>query len=85
MIRFLGEFVEHEIAQACRLSCTVASLGLPSLKPIAISLKESVASMEKMTGWQFWSVGVLHRLSYINAGVAHIYCKKADPHDTVVR
>lgn len=75
MIRFLGEFV-YEIAQACGLSCTVASLGLPSLKPIAVSLEESVASIEKIMGWQCWSVVVLHQLPYINAEVTHVCCKK---------
>lgn len=74
MIRFLGEFV-YKIAQACRLSCTVASLGLPSLT-IAVSLEESVASIEKIMGWQCWSVVVLHQLPYINAEVTHVCCKK---------
>lgn len=73
MIRFLGEFV-YKIAQACRLSCTVASLELPSFT-IAVSLEESVASIEKLMGWQCWSVVVLHQLPYINAEVTHC-CKK---------
>lgn len=74
MIRFLGELV-YKIAQACRLSSTVAPLGLPSLT-IAVSLEESVASIEKIMGWQCWSVVVLHQLPYINAEVTHVCCKK---------
>lgn len=76
MIRFLGEFVVYGIEQACRLSCTVASLGLPSLKLIEISLEESVASTEKIMGWECWSVVVLHQLPYIHAEVIHRCGKK---------